>query len=516
MPYILDFKPVKKPIELENGVIYQWNCLYNLMDDPWKRHTHGVHYLYMYQDGLAPGAIALVFLLQILAHPSGYEFENGPYKIDPKRSIGTAIQQILSRHYRCLSDQSEIVEQIVSQFNKRLSRKRTHDESLQIVIDNKKSKVSQYPRPSGPKSVTPPSSDRPLRFTFTGMEPVPKTYAKVSKPVYVPIIPYNKGVTIVQSQQRGRVHFRYNRPYALQEASKINPTLPPNCCICNEDHAFQECPTIKKWDKWNARARANGKHMTDNVPNQYKTCIYPYCKKWTTHLRDVCPAMHHRCQLCKVMGHFEDQCEKLPTLNILFGIYRTHAPYGVLTRFGVPEPKALWEARLAKDPNSQPRLHVLEWGFFPPPPEMQGNKVRPKLIIFDEELRFICRRKNIPVLFAHPAIAQITNEQQRITVIKAEPYYELFTSDQTRDHVRSVCEQIYTPVTDEELKHQSVEALFKKIDELKNKIEEQEIRIKDLESEKAQMSVTIQQHENEQEQLLELEMNPEDMLELLE
>ena len=521
MDYILDFKPVEKPIELEGGVLFQWNCIYKLISDPWKRHSHDVHYLYMFQDGLAPGAIALVHLLKILSLPRNFEFKNGSYDLDPRRSIGTAIQQIWNRHYRCLTDQEDIVEYLMAQFDKRTARKRKYNHLFEEQEDGNESAASQSSRPSGPKAVTPPQLaghpkvNQPVRFTFHGMQPCPETYSTVSRPVYVKSISYEKGVTVVPSQQRGHVHFRYSRPYALQEASKINPRLPQNCCICDGDHKLESCPVTAKWDLWNARARENGKHMTNHIPSQYKSCIYPYCKDWGTHTREVCETLHHRCQLCKVMGHFEDQCKKLPNLGTLFGVYRTHAPYGVITKFGVPEPKALWEGRLAKDPNAQPRLHIMEWGFFPPPSSMCGNRVRPKLIIFDEELRFICRRRNIPVMFVHPAIAEIKDEQQRLLIIKAEPYYELFTADQTRDHIRAVCEQVYVPVTDEELREQSTEVLLRKIDELQNKVEEQGLRIQDLENENAQLTVSVQQHKSEQEQLLELEMDPDAIAELL-
>ena len=418
MRCMLDYSLPPRPLPLaDKHKIYWWEINGNEADDYFKRHTYPTHYIYIHADTTGPAALSLVLLLKILSMPRDQIYAGNVIQFEEGLSLGHSIYKLLSQFFRCMPNQGEEVAKIL---NERYKAKKKSD------------------------PVTGPSSSTTQAEVHQSAGAAPKTKGSTypgltveNEPLDLKRITFEEGVEVIQTNQRGGVRFRYKRNFVLQEATQIDPELPKGCSLCNGDHRPINCKIAASWKRSRFRALEQGKMSIKNVPSTFLLCDYPYCEDPRDHTRATCPYMHHRCQECDHRGHKESRCKYLINPQKNFGIFRSYATSGVLTQHGIPEPKAVTASKAEQDPErAPPRLHVLEAGYYNPPPELRGDLIRGKIYIFDEELKYMHPKKHIPIVYDKPALARIADEKDRIAAIKSFPHYVMKTRNEQRTESR--------------------------------------------------------------------------------
>ena len=434
MRYMLDYNQLPRPADLAaKGKVYEWEINPEDADDYFKRHTHTAHYTYIHADTTGPAALALVLLLKILSLPKDSQFAGNVIQFEEGMSIGHSVYKLLSQFFRCMPGQKNEVIKILTE---RFKNGKKSSKTVPELVVGPSSSSSEVPQPS------------------TGA--IPKKTGTVypgltveDEPLELRRITFEEGVN-VEPIKRGGVRFIYKRNFVLQEATQTDPELPKNCPLCNKNHRPINCPVATSWERSRERALLKGKMSVKNVPSSFMSCDYPYCEDNKDHVRSVCPAMHHLCQECDKRGHFEKRCKYIVNPQKAFGIFRSYATSGVLTRHGIPEPKAVVANKALHDPEREPpHLHVLEAGYYYPPPELRGDLVRGKIHVYDEELRFMHPEKHIPILFDQPALAFIADEATRLAAIQEFPHYELKTRNEQRKESRERLADEFEPVIPE-------------------------------------------------------------------
>ena len=405
MRCMLGYTPPPRPLLLaDKHKIYQWEINGYEAEDYFKRHTFPTHYIYIHADTTAPAAIALVLLLKILSLPRDQLFAGNVIQFEEGLSLGHAVYKLMSQFFRCMPRQGEEVARI-----------------LQERFEAKK-KSDPVAGPSQDTGAVPKKKDA----VYPGL-------TVENEPLVLRRITFEEGVEIIPLPRTGGVRFRYHRNFVLQEATQVDPELPKGCSLCNGDHRPINCPITASWTRSRSRALQKGKMSVKNIPSSFLLCDYPYCDDPRDHTRIICPAMHHLCQECDKRGHFESWCKYLINPQKSFGIFRTYAVSGVLTKYGIPEPKAAAATKAEQNPERNPPfLHVLEAGYYYPPPELRGDLIRGKIYIFDEELKYMHPTKHIPIVYDQPALARIADEKDRIAAIKSFPHYEMKTRNEQR------------------------------------------------------------------------------------
>ena len=409
MREMLDYRPPPRPLALAaKHKTYEWEVNANRAEDYFKRHTYPTHYIYIHADTTGPAAIALVLLLKILSLPRDQLFAGNVIQFEEGLTIGHTVYKLLSQFFRCMPDQGE--------------------EVARILQERYQSKKKSSDPVAGPSSQDQASGIAPKvqGAVYPGL-------TVENEPLVLKRITFKEGVDIIPVPRTKGVRFQYKRNFVLQEATQIDPELPEGCSLCNKDHRPINCTVAASWTRSRTRALKEGKMSVKNVPSSFLMCDYPYCDDPRGHTRIACRAMHHRCQECDKRGHFEWRCKYLINPQKSFGIFRSYAASGVLTKHGIPESKASVATRAEHNPErSPPYLHVLEAGYYKPPPELRGDLVRGQIYIFDEELQYMHPTKHIPILYDQPALARIADEKDRLAAIKSFPHYVMKSRNEQR------------------------------------------------------------------------------------